>query len=393
MREFNDCLDITIIKDIPGLKNIQIQWESMQNHPNAEFDFYHIILEHRPSILSPYVIVLSEKGECRCMLVGRIEMQRPQLSLGYLKISLPALKTLAILYGGIFGSVTDEMAEAAVAAIRKNMRAEGVDQVTINYVKTDSPFVKAVQRAGSFLTSAARSAPNKHWQTTVQESLDAFLKRKFKHSARYKVLIPVRVIEKEITQPVEIKIFDSQGSVHEMCDEVEKIACRTYHRGIGGGFLKNAETIRRYESAARQKRLLGILLYIDNRPVAFWIATLFNRVLFLEFTGYDPDFERLEAGKYLLLKMHDYVAKNKIADIIDYGLGDAAYKHKFGDIFWEETTLRMYALKPKPLIEKCLLYFVNGLFYLFQRTLSRLKLIDSIKKRWRSKAQKTNVAK
>ena len=376
---------VTTVLNIQQLDELRETWSKFKPHPNAEFQHYKMVLTTRPNILSPYILIISERGECIGMLIGRIEIIKPKLSVGYFNIPLLPLKTITVVYGGLLGCYSDESAIAIIEAIRSDMSKNNIDHLYFNCVKIDSPIVDILMNKTSFLTKDVSEIPNKHWQTKVKDSLHAFLKEKFDSYEKSKILKPVRIFEKETKEKVEIKVFSDQAPT--MCREAELVASKTYHRGIGAGFSNNLGTVLRYENAAKKQQLLSFFLYLNNVPISFWIGTVVDRVLYLEFTGYDPVYEKMQPGRYLFFKMYDYVSENKIADLIDYGLGDAAYKRKFGDICWDEISLRLYAYKFKPFLQKNVISATNRIILLFKTFAIKFDLINLVKKRWRKRVQ------
>ena len=60
--------------------------------------------------------------------------------------------------------------------------------------------------------------------------------------------------------------------------------------------------------------------------------------------GYDPDFAHLRVGTYLLLKLFKRaLIRHPEAAFVDYGVGDADYKRRFGSRSWREGSLVVYA--------------------------------------------------
>jgi len=106
--------------------------------------------------------------------------------------------------------------------------------------------------------------------------------------------------------------------------------------------------------------------------------------MFLFSTGYDPDFRKYEVGTILFLRM--------IADAygtgvrpVDFGLGPAAYKERFGDEHWEEKHFYLFAPALRGLVPNGLLS-VNRLVDNYALwSWEKAHLVSRTKRRWKQR--------
>jgi CelD/BcsL family acetyltransferase involved in cellulose biosynthesis len=106
-------------------------------------------------------------------------------------------------------------------------------------------------------------------------------------------------------------------------------------------------------------------------------------VMHLSWTGYNPAHRKLELGTILYLKMVEDLISQKAREI-DYGLGAAHYKERFGDICLREYDTTIYAATMKGFATNFLLTLEAIVNRVGQRVLSSLKLKDLMKRKWRS---------
>jgi CelD/BcsL family acetyltransferase involved in cellulose biosynthesis len=85
--------------------------------------------------------------------------------------------------------------------------------------------------------------------------------------------------------------------------DVEEIARKTYQRGLGVGFADTTRMRQRLELAARKGWLRAYLLYLGERPCAFWIGMLYGDTFVSDYTGYDPDLRQFSPGIGLVMRM------------------------------------------------------------------------------------------
>src|ERR1700676_3245883 len=94
---------VKVYRDNAEIESIRPIWESWQNHPNADIDFYQTILAQRPEILRPHVMLAHNCEGPQAMLVGRIERRRLPLKIGYLRLLQPSVRLLTLPFGGLLG--------------------------------------------------------------------------------------------------------------------------------------------------------------------------------------------------------------------------------------------------------------------------------------------------
>ena len=83
-------------------------------------------------------------------------------------------------------------------------------------------------------------------------------------------------------------------------------------------------------------------MYVEGKPCAYWLASTHRDILFLHATGYDPAFRKYEVGTILFLNLiRD--ACGTVLEKVDFGLGAADYKERFGDENWLEKDYFIFA--------------------------------------------------
>lgn len=190
-------------------------------------------------------------------------------------------------------------------------------------------------------------------------------------------------LERTYPGNVELRVYEGAININEFCCDIEKVAAKTYHRGINAGFSDNDENRRRISLLAEKNWLRAYVMYIAQQPVAFWIGTIYGPTYFLNFTGYDPDFEKHEVGTISFLKMLEDLCRRADVTTLDFGSGDAFYKRKFCDSCSNETIAFILARTPKGITLGLLLFAFRGISQGLSRLLVRFDLKDKIKKMWR----------
>jgi len=119
---------------------------------------------------------------------------------------------------------------------------------------------------------------------------------------------------------------------------VGQVITKTFHYHVLGWNLtaSNAAFRNNLETWARHGWLRGYVLYAADRPLAYAIGYLSERRYQYEQIAYDPEYNRLAPGNHLLLAIVADLVESGVADVLDFGRGDAEYKRSFGSRSYEE---------------------------------------------------------
>jgi CelD/BcsL family acetyltransferase involved in cellulose biosynthesis len=153
---------------------------------------------------------------------------------------------------------------------------------------------------------------------------------------------------------------------------------------LGAGFIKNSEQMQRLALGRRENWLRGMVLHINDKPCAFWIGSVYKQVFHSEATGYDPAYRKYELGTVVFLKLVEDLCAEK-AEAIDFGLGDALYKRRFGDESWQEGSVRIFASSFKGTRLNLLRTVLEGSALATRRLAQRIGIEQRLKTLWRKK--------
>jgi hypothetical protein len=377
---------IEILSDFDAIESKREIWEELQFHPNADFDFFKTIVQCRKEVIHPVMLILTRKGLPASIIVGRLEKVAMPIRFGYMDIAMPKKIQLTIVYGGIMGHWDEALAKEAVAALRSYMHEHRVDAINFTAVRITSPFYQVLHTTVPFLLRADVFEKNIHWFISLTTSFDDFMKRlnaKHRSFARKGERRLAELTQKEIS----MKKFSSIEQVNELCSIAEKIASRTYLRGIGVGFSNTPEMNARLVLGAKKNWLKGYVLYTGDEPCSFWIGSLYKNIFHLENTGYIPELRTSSPGQILFLKMVEDLIDEGHATGIDPGFGDADYKKRFGDSYWEESNIYVFS-KKIDMIFLCIVIRINATLKKAAKKIGSKNLLAKIKKQWRLTAEK-----
>lgn len=364
-----------------AVEELRPEWQRMQWHPNADIDFFLMIMQCRPEIVRPHVISLWSEGQCAAIAVCRIEATRMRLALGYKTLFQPKVRQITLIHGGLLGEQTAETSSAFLAEIMAVLQKKEADVAQFIGI-ANNEMREGILTRPSFLCRDHAPAASPHWTLSLPTSMDSYLE-KFTRKRRHDMKRVGNQLERAYSGRVAMRVYEGAIDINEFCRDIEKVASKTYHRGINKGFADNEENRRRITLLAKKNCLRAYVMYIAQQPVAFWIGTVYGPTYFLNFTGYDPDFEKHEVGTISFLRMLEDLCRRADITALDFGSGDAFYKRKFCDSCSNETMAFILARTPKGITLGLLLFAFRGLSQSLSRLLARFDLKDRIKKMWR----------
>jgi hypothetical protein len=379
---FNDVYEVKVAKSVEEVEALRPVWERMQWHPNADIDFYLTILDTRPEIIRPHVLLLSSDGQPESMLIGRIEETRVDFKIGYKTIYSPKIRLLTCIYGGFLGSQSYPGAQVLVEELMNSLKQRDVDAVFLGHLRFEHHIYNLMRTKAPFMCRDYISFENMHWQMSLPDRIDDFFK-KMSRGRRHEIRRYPKVLEKTFPGQVNTRCFQDKNQMDSLCDDIEEIAINTYQRGLGAGFIDNEENRRRLKLLAEKGCLRAYLLYVADKPCAFWIGTLYKDIFYLDFTGFDSAYRKYEPGTILFVNMVQDLIENRIA-FVDFGFGDALYKERFGDLSWREVSLYIFAQTAKGMRINAIRTLIVLVSKYTKLALEKTKLVGKIKKIWRT---------
>lgn len=357
-------------------------WTRVNYHPESDIDFVLMLPSVRPEILRLYVLVAYEAAEPVALLVGRIEDALVPLRVGYLKVLQIRLRQVVFVRDGFLGERSERTAALMVEKIAQVLKEGCAGRALLCSVPAASRLGESARRRCPVLQREFSRQLAEHWRTRLPKDFEAFLgKRPKKH--RYWLRRIGRVFEAQFNGQVRYEIFHGLDDVGPFSKAAEQVARNTYQRGLGAGFVDNEENRKRLILAARKGWLRAYVAFVGNQPLAFWCGERLDNVMHLTWTGFDPAYRKYEVGTILFLKMVADLLSCGVTEI-DYGLGWAQYKERFGDLCLQEQDVAIYA----PTLRSCSVNLLRTLEASINRfgtkLLFWLKVRDKVKKLWRS---------
>jgi hypothetical protein len=375
-------LQVKTIKTDSGLQDISPFWKGAQWHPNADYDFFRMIVNVRKNVCSPYIITVFRDENPVAIWAGRLEKCQYPIRVGYATICRIPIKQIVFIEGGIMGEQTKEICYHLFDNIKNCLSENDCQLAIIGQVNNQSD----IYNESLTILRTPDKTSNKRWQMKFPLTWDLFLQSRSKKH-RYWLNRIHRVLDREFPGQWEIQSYYLIDHVDKFINLAETVAKKTYQRGLEVGFRANIETSKRLHLDAENGRLRGYVLLIKGQARAFWYCQVYRQVLYSASTGYDPEYRKYELGTILLMKIFKDHCGTEIA-AIDFGQGDADYKRRFGSQFAEESSFFVFSTS----FLGTYIRFLNKLAFFINRVamsiLYRFNAVQRIKSFWRGRLLK-----
>lgn len=384
-------LTVTVARSTSELETFRGLWQQWQTHPDNDIDNFLLLMKSRKDIRRPHVTLFSRGPQPVALVVCRVEQRRVNFRMGYKTIPGPAVTSLTVPYGGILGQCDDETGSLLLRTLRDELKRESADRIEFHQLPEGSPVLDAFDSAKGAVLRRVRDDWTPHWRTSLSSDMDSFWATRSKNHRRFLRRMSNN-LEREHPGKVQFSVVTEESQVQKMCEDIEEVARLTYLRGMAKGFIADDLHVGRLVHSARHGRLRAFLLSVDGKLRSYWVGSIYNGVFYAAYTGYDPAFAHFDVGQLLLLRSIEFLAREGHQHV-DFGLGTALYKERFGDTCWQERTVSFYAPGLKGATLVAALNLMAGGTKVVRRCLDKLGMEKLLKRYWRrrlAQAQSTN---
>lgn len=371
---------VRVLRTEAELEEFRGVWTAWEGHPHSDIDFLRTLIASREEVIGPYVVVVSRGGKPDAILVGRLEHRKVRYRVGYLPIFRTTARSISTPYGPLRGNASNENCAAIVRAILDSLKSGEADVATLDYSDTSGYLYKQAMALPGFLNRDILTVPQPHrWMRlgcTAQEAL-----QRLAHGHKRAI---EKKVQKKLNGPARIHCFREVSELERGISTVEMIARKTYHRGLGVGFDAGPRSRQLMRYHAENGQLRMYVMFDGEAPIAFWAGVVHNGWYYSDHTGFDSQYRECSPGTYLFMKMIESFCQEGLQGI-DFGLGDAVYKQRFGNHMFEEARINLFAPRPKGLTIWFFQSLTAGISAVLKKILSRGDLVTRLKRFWRDR--------
>jgi Acetyltransferase (GNAT) domain len=379
-------LSVRVLRTLDELEQIRSVWTAWAGHPHSDLDFLRALIASREEIISPYVIVVNRAGRPDALMAGRLERRDIRYRIGYLPVFRAQARAISFPYAPLRGNPSEENCRAIVRAILDSLKSGEADIATLDYSDIGSPLYKQALTQPGFLSRDLLPVPQPHHLMHIPDSFEKLFQA-LSGSHRQALRNQARKTEKRLGGRMKFHCFREPAELEEGIRAVEQVARKTYHRGLGVGFEDSPRSrhLMRYHAEKGQLRMW--VLFDGDTPITFWGGVVHNGWYYSDHTGFDPEYRDCSPGNYVFVKMLEEFCRDGLQGI-DFGLGDALYKQRFGNHTFQEASVNLFAPRAKGMSIKFFHIAVAGVSVMLKKILSQGDLVGKLKRRWRDRLAK-----
>jgi len=339
----DDSLTLRTINDVRELESMRGIWERWPGSRDSDLDFFCSMVRSRGSNCRPHVIVLSRNARPDAILIGLCERRKLRFRLGSFTICQPEVNVLELVYGGLRGNAQVENCTVLVREIIRSLEAGVADLALWKQLEVQSPMYECVLKLPTFALRDHSGWLHDHWWLrNFPKGRQAFL-LSLGRNQRSKLQRKYKKVLDRFAGEVQIRSFRSVADLEPAIADMETIASKTAKRRVFGDGFFNTPQIRDQMTVASERGWLKIyILYLDRKPAAFWMGTLYDGCLQGDHTGYDPVWSEFSPGIFLFLSILEDLREEDIKTI-DFGYGNIQLRQCFGDMRRVESRAQIYA--------------------------------------------------
>lgn len=349
---------------------------------DADPDFFLAVAEARDETVRPHVVLVEDGELIVGALVARIEDVRHELRFGYAVLLRPRVRALTVVHGGLVGTDDPTVGRLLVAAVERVLADGDADIAVLPSVRLGSALDSALDAVPGRRRQRGETRP--HHRLVLPGSYDELL-ASWTRKTRYNVRRQSELLERALEPDLQFRVLREPADGSRVIADLEHVAARTYQRALGAGFADNALFRRVVPLSLERGWLRAYVLYHRETPIAFWQAYAYGNTMHVSTTGYDAAYAEHSPGTHVQMQLFQDACLDPAIEIVDFGLGDAQYKRRFGNETWTEQDVTLFAPRPRALVVAVGQRLVEGAAHGAARVLRATGLTDAVKRRWRGR--------
>lgn len=226
----------------------------------------------------------------------------------------------------------------------------------------------------------------RHYYIDCSESFEAYektLNSKSLSSIRRKL----RKVDKSNNAVDSLRVYTEEETIDEFFDLALPISLNSYqHRLFNTGLPIENEFKEKIKKAARENRVRGYILFVEDQPAAYNLCPIdSNGVMLYDFTGYEERFSRYSPGLVLQYSIIKSAFVDEAISIYDLCTGEGQHKSTLTTQFKICANVYFMRLTCRNYLGMAAARFFDVTTEFAKCVLERFELKDMLKKAFRKK--------
>ncbi len=373
---------VTIARTVEEVEALRPAWLELQGQSlTTDPDYFLTVIRADPNVIRPHVVLIEEDGRPAGLVAGRLQWSRLRCRVGYRKLYEPRLRALTVVFGGLLGPLAQTAPDRLLEAASSGLDRREWDVVHVPAIRVDHPLVSHLATE-SPRWRRSFSEPRLHWRAHLPGSYPEFL-ASLSSSTRQGVRRQASKLEKEHPEMV-VTHVSTDDQLDDFFAAASAVADLTYQRNLGVAVREGDELQRAIITLGMARGWFrAVVLHLEGTPAAFWHGFGYRGIFQTSVPGYDPRHARLNVGTVALTKLVERLCEDESIAALDFGLGDAEYKRRFGDESWSERDAMLFAPSLKGLRVNAVRSTLLAGTRAGGNVLGRVGSADRIKRGWR----------
>lgn len=380
---------LSVARTLDEVEALRSAWDAVPwLRVDADLDFYRCVIASRPHIARPHAIFVERDGAPAAALAGWVERVPLVSRFGYATVFAPTVRSLTATLGGVVSPADEPTAMRLVDAMLEVFATRDADVIRLPGLPAESPVALALSERVPKFRREVLVKPRTHHQLTLPGTFDEFLASRSK-GTRKNIKLYRNRFERTFGAETELRLYSGPEDLTRLRQDLEVVAEKTYQRGLGVGFSDSPEELSLLDLSLTRSWFRAYVLYVAGAPIAFWTGWAYGDTFYTGATGYDPAFASNRVGTYVLCRLIENLCDDPSIRVVDFGSGDAAYKHQFGSDTWSEKDVLVFAPTFRAVAINAVRTSVQAADLGARRALQKAGSGDRVKTLWRSRLRGT----
>jgi hypothetical protein len=377
-------LTVETLSRTEDLRNANEDWIGLCAHPEAHPRFIEAACSGDETVIRPHVVLVRRAGVAVGLAVSRLERAPLPIEFGLATLAAPQVATLRLSYNGIVGAEDEDVWSLLWEGLSEPLRSGEAQAMFWDHITAGSSLDTFIASPPTgFIRDLSPAKPSTHWVLDTTGGYDAYVAGRSK-MMRHNIKRATKGIG-ELGTRAEIRRYASIDDLATIMADSEAIARETFLRKMGVGFDCSLRSHAMTRAGLEIGAFRADILYVDDKPAAYWHVLQWRDTRFTTHTGYSPAFAKLSVGSYLLQRLVADSCADPNTICIDFGFGDAFYKKEAGTANWQESSRLVYARRVKAVGLNVLRGGVGYSAAYADQALSSLGARDKVKAFWRKR--------
>jgi CelD/BcsL family acetyltransferase involved in cellulose biosynthesis len=308
--------ELSALAQLPGAASSIVQ------HP----DWLLYELHGRGAASAPYVLLVHDAGGA---LIGYApflnERHQARIAFGPRQLTIYRGRHLRLLGSGVVAApeVRARVEDRVARALRED-RTIRVIRVQETVLPNSLAKALAARRQG-FRIVAANLLDQLNWTIDPQASAAAYVAA-MDAKRRNDLTRRLRNVYKKLGDHARLRIFSTPGEMEEYGRLMNQVYAKSWHAEAHAVDWQAAPRLALFQRLAERQQVIGHLLMLGERPIAYVHGYRLGGRYVLDDTGYDEEFAALGVGSALVFQAVQDLLERHPGETIDFGYGDNQYK-------------------------------------------------------------------